>query len=102
MNFISGGTIYHELENTGDRLDDYRNQVIKIEPNTLTRRLIEKEIITMNELFNKQGKELYVKKSDYEKRQLELYNQINELKHLLKQNISQEEFDHHFPTEPPF
>lgn len=102
MNFTSGAMIYQEIKSIDGHLKDYLEHIHNIPINSATRRLVDLEIERRTKQFDQCGKELYVLKSDYEKRQLELYNQINELKHLLKQNISQEEFDHHFPTEPPF
>lgn len=102
MNFTSGAMIYHDIKNTADFIDDYRKNLDSVDRDTATSRLIQNEIKTLDIQYGEYSKQLYVLKSDFEKRQLELYNQINELKHLLKQNISQEEFDHHFPTEPPF
>lgn len=102
MNYVTGAIIYREIENVKGYIDDYRQNLNTVEPDTATFRLIQKEIATREKHFKGLMEETYVKKSDFERRQLELYQQINDLKRELKKRTLEEEFNDLFPNEPPF
>lgn len=93
MNYVTGAVIYREIENVKGYIDDYRQNSNAVEPDTATFRLIQKEIATRDKHFKGLMEETYVKKSDFERRQLELYEEINLWKkkyEKLKNNVNKQ------------
>lgn len=80
MNFTTGATIYQNIKNISEHINDYNQNIDSLDQSSATSRLIQNEIVKLDKDFHRFMQERYVLKSDFERRQLELYEEINLLK----------------------